>query len=68
MGYLASTTLVEPQAIPRIQIGQRQVSEYQEGGIPFGFGDGLALTGADIEVRRQALVKLTEMSGFRYHV
>ncbi len=68
MGYLALAILVEPQAIPKIQTGQRQVSEYQEGGIPFGFGDGLALTGADIEVRRQALVKLTEMSGFRYHV
>ncbi len=34
MGYLALTILVKPQAIPRIQIGQRQVSEYQEGGMP----------------------------------
>jgi len=26
-----------------IKIGQRQVSEYQEGGMPFGLGYGLAL-------------------------
>jgi hypothetical protein len=28
------------EAIPKIQIGQRQVSEYQEGGMSFGLGYG----------------------------
>ena len=27
----------------KIQVGERQVSEYQEGGIPFGLGYGIAL-------------------------
>ena len=28
------------EAIPKIQTGQRQVFEYQEGGMPFGLGYG----------------------------
>ena len=59
MGYLASTTLVEPQAIPRIQIGQRQVSEYQEGGIPFGLGYGFPVTVAYRGPPRQADFHIT---------
>ena len=31
-------------AVPKIQIAHRQVSEYQKGGMPFGLGDGLAVT------------------------
>ena len=49
MGYLALTILVEPQAIPRIQTGQTQVSEYQEGSMPFGLGDGLAVSVAYVQ-------------------
>jgi hypothetical protein len=33
------------EAIPKIQTAQRQVSEYQEGGMPFGLGHGLAPIG-----------------------
>lgn len=33
---------IKPQAIPKTQIAQRQVSEYQEGGVPFGLGYGQA--------------------------
>jgi hypothetical protein len=32
------------QVKPKIQIGQRHVSESQEGGMPFGLGDGLTPT------------------------
>jgi len=35
--------LTKPQTIPKIQVAQRQVSEYQEGGMPFGLGDGARL-------------------------
>jgi hypothetical protein len=47
-----------PYRIPKIQIGQRQVSEYQEGGMPFGLGDGLAVTVAGVAVDPQAILKL----------
>ena len=32
---------VRPQPIPKIQTGQRQVAEYQEGGSAFEFGSEL---------------------------
>ena len=34
---------IQPQAIPETQTTQRQVSEYQQGGMPFGLGDGASL-------------------------
>ena len=41
---------IKPQSILKIQIGQRKVSEYQEGVPPFGLDDGLALTVVDFSV------------------
>ena len=35
--------LITPLITLEIQVGERRVSEYQEGGMPFGLGDGLAL-------------------------
>ena len=57
MGCLALTTLVEPQAIPKIQMAQRQAYLFQEGGMPFGLSDGLALTAAYVTVEPQAILK-----------
>ncbi|MCG3260713.1 MAG: hypothetical protein H7644_13255 [Candidatus Heimdallarchaeota archaeon] len=42
----------------KIQIGERQVSEYQEGDTPFGLGDGLALTVVYVTAKPQAILKL----------
>jgi len=47
-----------PQRIPKIQIGRRQVSEYHEGGMPFGLGDGLALTVTYVTGEPQSILKL----------
>jgi hypothetical protein len=47
-----------PAAIPKIQIGQRQVSEYQEGGMPFGLGNGPAPSVVYATVKPQAVLKL----------
>jgi hypothetical protein len=33
---------VRPEILPRTQTAQRQVSKYQEGGMPFGLGYGAA--------------------------
>jgi hypothetical protein len=44
--------------ILKIQIGERRISEYQEGGMPFGLGDGLALTVVYVTVEPQAILKL----------
>lgn len=46
------------QRIPKIQIGQRQVYLFQEGGMPFGSGDGLALIVVYVPVESQAILKL----------
>lgn len=35
-----------------------QVSEYQDGGMPFGLGDGLALTIVYVPIKPQAILKL----------
>ena len=50
----------KPSSIPKIQIGQRQVSEYQKGGMPFGLGDGLALAFAHVTVEPQPILKLRQ--------
>jgi len=42
----------------KIQIGQGQVSEYQEGGMPFGLDDGFALTLVYVLIEPQAILKL----------
>ena len=34
--------LSKPHPIPKIQLAQRQASEYQEVGMPFGLGYGVA--------------------------
>ena len=43
---------------PKAKIGERQVSEYQEGDTPFGLGDGLALTVVYVTAKPQAILKL----------
>jgi len=68
MGYLALTTLVEPQAIPGTQAGQRQIFEYQEGGMPFGLGDGLALTVVCVLVKPQAISNFTNQVETSWYV
>ena len=45
------------QGILKIQIGLRQVFEYQDGGMPFGLGDGLALIVVYVTVELQAILK-----------
>jgi hypothetical protein len=44
------------QGILKIQIGPRQVFEYQDGGMPFGLG-GLALIVVYVTVELQAILK-----------
>ena len=51
---------IKPQAIPKIQIGQRQVYLFQEEGMPFGLSDGLTLTVVSVLVKPQAISNFTE--------
>jgi hypothetical protein len=55
---LGDTPLPIPQSILRIQIDQRQVSEYQEGDMLFGLGDRVALIVVYATVEPQAILKL----------
>ena len=51
---------IKPQAIPKIQIGQRQVYLFQEEGMPFGLSDGLTLTVVYVLVKPQAISNFIE--------
>jgi len=54
----AFRNLITPLITLKIQVGGSQVSKYQEGGMPFGVGDGFALTAVCVSVKLQGILKL----------
>jgi hypothetical protein len=49
---------VEPSVIPKIQIGQRQISLFYDGVMPFDWAMVLALTVACVMIEPQVMLKL----------
>jgi hypothetical protein len=49
---------IQPQAILKIQIAQRQISEYQQGVCPLDWAMALALIGVYVIAEPQAILKL----------